>query len=89
MKRGHNMKIKFRKTVNDVAKDEEMEELIKRADVICREYQKSVKEKKAMIRKALINAIKTRDKQLLIEVCKVILHEHRMKSLKTFGCGIL
>ena len=89
MKRGHTMKIKFRKTVNDVAKDEEMEELIKRADVICREYQKSVKEKKAMIRKALINAIKTRDKQLLIEVCKVILHEHRMKSLKTFGCGIL
>lgn len=89
MKRGHNIKIKFRKTVNDVAKDEEMEELIKRADVICREYQKSVKEKKAMIRKALINAIKTRDKQLLIEVCKVILHEHRMKSLKTFGCGIL
>lgn len=89
MKRGHNMKIKFRKTVNDVAKDEEMEELIKRADVICREYQKSVKEKKAMIRKALIKAIKTRDKQLLIEVCKVILHEHRMKSLKTFGCGIL
>lgn len=89
MKRGHNIKIKFRKTVNDVAKDEEMEELIKRADVICREYQKSVKEKKAMIRKALIKAIKTRDKQLLIEVCKVILHEHRMKSLKTFGCGIL
>lgn len=89
MKRGHNMKIKFRKTVNDVAKDEEMEELIKRADVICREYQKSVKEKKAMIRKALIKAIKTRDKQLLIEVCKVVLHEHRMKSLKTFGCGIL
>lgn len=89
MKRGHNMKIKFRKTVNDVAKDEEMEELIKRADGICREYQKSVKEKKAMIRKALIKAIKTRDKQLLIEVCKVILHEHRMKSLKTFGCGIL
>lgn len=89
MKRGHNIKIKFRKTVNDVAKDEEMEELIKRADVICREYQKSVKEKKAMIRKALIKAIKTRDKQLLIEVCKVVLHEHRMKSLKTFGCGIL
>ena len=89
MKRGHNMKIKFRKTVNDVAKDEEMEELIKRADVICREYQKSVKEKKAMIRKALIKAIKTRDKKLLIEVWKVILHEHRMKSLKTFGCGIL
>ena len=89
MKRGHNIKIKFRKTVNDVAKDKEMEELIKRADVICREYQKSVKEKKAMIRKALINTIKTRDKQLLIEVCKVILHEHRMKSLKTFGCGIL
>ena len=89
MKRGHNMKIKFRKTVNDVAKDEEIEELINRADVICREYQKSVKEKKAMIRKALIKAIKTRDKQLLIEVCKVILHEHRMKSLKTFGCGIL
>ena len=89
MKRGHNMKKKFRKTVNDVAKDEEMEELIKRADVICREYQKSVKEKKAMIRKALIKAIKTRDKQLLIEVCKVVLHEHRMKSLKTFGCGIL
>ena len=89
MKRGHNMKIKFRKTVNDVAKDEEMEELIKRADGICREYQKSVKEKKAMIRKALIKAIKTRDKQLLIEVCKVVLHEHRMKSLKTFGCGIL
>ena len=89
MKRGHNMKIKFRKTVNDVAKDEEMEELIKRADVICREYQKSVKEKKAMIRKALIKAIKTRDKQLLIEVWKVILHEHRMESLKTFGCGIL
>ena len=89
MKRGHNMKIKFRKTVNDVAKDEEMEELIKRADVICREYQKSVKEKKAMIRKALIKAIKTRDKQLLIEVWKVILHEHRMESLKTFGCRIL
>ena len=89
MKSGHNMKIKFRKTVNDVAKDEEMEELIKRADGICREYQKSVKEKKAMIRKALIKAIKTRDKQLLIEVCKVVLHEHRMKSLKTFGCGIL
>lgn len=89
MKRGHNMKIKFRKTVNDVAKDKEMEELIKRADVICREYQKSVKEKKAMIRKALIKAIKTRDKQLLIEVCKVVLHEHRMKSLKTFGCRIL
>ena len=83
------MKIKFRKTVNDVAKDEEMEELIKRADVICREYQKSVKEKKAMIRKALIKAIKTRDKQLLIEVWKVILHEHRMESLKTFGCRIL
>ena len=89
MKRGHNMKIKFRKTVNDVAKDEEMEELIKRADGICREYQKSVKEKKAMIRKALIKAIKTRDKQLLIEVWKVILHEHRMESLKTFGCRIL
>mgnify|MGYP005753445257 FL=1 len=87
------MKIKFRKNVNDVAKDEEideeMEELINRADGICREYQKSVKEKKAMIRKALIKAIKTRDKQLLIEVCKVVLHEHRMKSLKTFGCGIL
>lgn len=89
MKRGYSMKIKFRKAVNDVAKDEEMEELIKRADGICREYQKSVKEKKAMIRKALIKAIKTRDKQLLIEVCKVVLHEHRMKSLKTFGCRIL
>ena len=78
------MKIKFRKTVNDVAKDEEMEELIKRADVICREYQKSVKEKKAMIRKALIKAIKTRDIHLLIKVCKVILSDNRKKLSEYF-----
>ena len=84
MKRGHNIKIKFRKTVNDVAKDEEMEELIKRADVICREYQKSVKEKKAMIRKALIKAIKTRDIHLLIKVCKVILSDNRKKLSEYF-----
>ena len=53
MKRSHIMKIKFRKNANDVAKDEEideeMEEIIKRAEEICREYEKSVKEKKKMI----------------------------------------
>ena len=77
MKRGYIMKLKFRKNANDVAKDEEineeMEEIIKRVNEICREYEKSVKEKKEMIRKALIKAIKTRDKQLLIEVCGTLL----------------
>ena len=70
------MKIRFRKVTNDVPKDEEFDELLRKAEEIATEFMEMkkeyIKERRIILRNAWKTAIKTRNIRLLIETYAMI-----------------
>ena len=70
------MKIRFRKVTNDVPKDEEFDELLRKAEEIATEFMEMkkeyIKERRVILRNAWKTAIKTRNIRLLIETYAMI-----------------
>lgn len=70
------MKIRFRKVTNDVPKDEEFDELLRKAEEIATEFMEMkkeyIKERRMILRNAWKTAIKTRNIRLLIETYAMI-----------------
>ena len=70
------MKIRFRKVTNDVPKDEEFDELLRKAEEIATEFierkKEYIKERRMILRNAWKTAIKTRNIRLLIETYAMI-----------------
>ena len=70
------MKIRFRKATNDIPKDEEFDELLRKVEEIATKFMEMkkeyIKERRMILRNAWKTAIKTRNIRLLIETYAMI-----------------
>lgn len=81
------MKIRFRKATNDVPKDEEFDELLRKAEEIATEFMEMkkeyIKERRMILRNAWKTAMKTRNIHLLIETYLMIERRDALYGMST------